>query len=263
MLIDWFTVIAQIINFLVLVWLLKRFLYKPILGAIDAREKRIVAQLADAAALKSEAQKQLDDFHRQSETFANQRDALLSQATTEAHAERQRLLEEVRKEADILRSRREEALKSEQRRLNGEIIRRTQQEVLAIAKKALSDLAGADLDERMSEVLIRRLHELNIQERTLIAEDLKSGGAVFVRSAFDLPQSQRATIEATIKQVFSAEAQVQFEIAPDLVGGIELCANGHKVDWNIADYLMSLEKSIGQFPEEATQESQEDHQHAS
>ena len=41
MLIDWFTVGAQALNFLILVWLMKRFLYKPILHAIDAREKRI------------------------------------------------------------------------------------------------------------------------------------------------------------------------------------------------------------------------------
>jgi F-type H+-transporting ATPase subunit b len=37
MLIDWFTVGAQVLNFLILVWLLKRFLYGPILDAIDAR----------------------------------------------------------------------------------------------------------------------------------------------------------------------------------------------------------------------------------
>ena len=46
MLIDWFTVAAQAVNFLILVWLLKRFLYKPVLAAIDEREKRIATQLA-------------------------------------------------------------------------------------------------------------------------------------------------------------------------------------------------------------------------
>ena len=55
MLIDWFTVGAQALNFLVLVWLLKRFLYKPILNAVDAREKRIAAELADADAKKAAA----------------------------------------------------------------------------------------------------------------------------------------------------------------------------------------------------------------
>ena len=53
--IDWFTVVAQAINFLILVWLLKRFLYKPILHAIDEREKGIAAQLAQAEAKKAEA----------------------------------------------------------------------------------------------------------------------------------------------------------------------------------------------------------------
>jgi hypothetical protein len=57
MLIDWFTVGAQALNFLILVWLMKRFLYKPILHAIDAREKRIAAELADADAKKAEAKR--------------------------------------------------------------------------------------------------------------------------------------------------------------------------------------------------------------
>ena len=79
MLIDWFTVGAQALNFLILVWLLKRFLYKPMLHAIDAREKRIAAELADAAAKKAEAQKERDEFQRKNEEFDQQRAALLEQ----------------------------------------------------------------------------------------------------------------------------------------------------------------------------------------
>ena len=67
--IDWFTVVAQAINFLILVWLLKRFLYKPILHAIDEREKGIAAQLAEAEAKKAEAQKERDDFQHKNEAF--------------------------------------------------------------------------------------------------------------------------------------------------------------------------------------------------
>ncbi|MEI8631780.1 hypothetical protein P4S72_06080 [Vibrio sp. PP-XX7] len=64
MLIDWFTVIAQVINFLILVWLLKRFLYRPILDAIDAREKRIADELADADEKRDEAVQQREEFHQ-------------------------------------------------------------------------------------------------------------------------------------------------------------------------------------------------------
>src|ERR1700733_11157535 len=102
--IDWFTVVAQAINFLILVWLLKRFLYKPILHAIDEREKGIAAQLAEAEAKKAEAQQERDDYQHKNETFDQERAALLTKATDEAKAERQRLLDEVRKETDALRA---------------------------------------------------------------------------------------------------------------------------------------------------------------
>ena len=82
MLIDWFTVGAQALNFLILVWLMKRFLYKPILQAIDAREKRIALSLADADAKKAEAQKERDEFEKKNEEFDQQRAALLSKAQT-------------------------------------------------------------------------------------------------------------------------------------------------------------------------------------
>ena len=113
MLIDWFTVLAQVVNFLILVWLLKRFLYRPILDAIDAREKRIAKELADADAKKAEAQKERDEFQHKNEEFDQQRAALLSKATDEAKAERQRLLDEARKAADALAAKRQEALRSE------------------------------------------------------------------------------------------------------------------------------------------------------
>src|ERR1700684_4177373 len=99
MLIDWFTVCAQALNFLILVWLMKRFLYKPILHAIDVREKRIAAELADADKKKTEAQKESDEYKKKNEEFDEQRAGLLSQATQDAQNERERLLSGARKAA--------------------------------------------------------------------------------------------------------------------------------------------------------------------
>src|SRR5580704_1141785 len=131
MLIDWFTVGAQALNFLILVWLLKRFLYKPILNAVDAREKRIAAELADADAKKSEAQKERDAFQHKNEELDQQRAALLSKAADEAKVERGRLLDDARKAADALAAKRQEALRSDADNLNQAIRHRTQKEVFA------------------------------------------------------------------------------------------------------------------------------------
>ena len=172
MLIDWFTVAAQALNFLILVWLMKRFLYKPILHAIDAREKRIAAELADADAKKAEARKERDEFQRKNEELDRQRAALLSQATDEARAERHRLIEEAQKAADAVSAKRQETLRNDAQNLNQAIRRRTQQEVFAIARKALADLATTSLEERLGEVFTRRLREMSAH---VDLEDLRLG----------------------------------------------------------------------------------------
>src|SRR5450759_1129264 len=172
MLIDWFTVLAQVVNFLILVWLLKRFLYRPILDAIDAREKRIAKELADADAKKAEARMERDEFQHKNEEFDRQRAALLSKATDEAKAERQRLLDEARKAADALSAKRQEALRNDANNLNQAISRRTQREVFAIARKALADLATTSLEERMGEVFTRRLREMDGKAKAGLAVHL-------------------------------------------------------------------------------------------
>jgi F-type H+-transporting ATPase subunit b len=251
MLIDWFTVGAQTLNFFILVWLMKRFLYKPILHAIEEREKRIATELANADIKKAEAQKESDEFKQKNEEFDQQRAALFSKATDEAKAERQRLLDEARKDAVVLRSKRQETLRNEEHNLHQAISRRTRQEVFAIARKALSDLATTSLEECLSEVFTRRLREMDGQAKAGLAATLKTASdPALVRSAFDLPTEQRATIQNAINETFLAEIHVRFETAPNLIGGIELSANGQKVAWSIADYLTSLDKGVDELLKE-------------
>ncbi len=248
MLIDWFTVAAQTLNFLILVWLMKRFLYQPILHAIDQREQRIADELADADAKKAEAQQTRDEFQNKNAVFDQQRAALLQQATEEAKAERLRLLDAARLAADALSAQRLETLQNDAHNLNLGISRRMQKEVFAIARKALAELADTRLEERLGAVFTRRLAEMDVQTRQGFAEALKTAAEpAVVRCAFDLPAEQRATIQNALNESFSAEINICFESAPDLISGIELSANGWKLAWSIADYIDSLENQVSEL----------------
>ena len=248
MLIDWFTVGAQALNFVILVWLMKRFLYKPILQAIDVREKRIATELANADAKQAEAKKERDEFQHKNDEFDQQRAALLSKATDEAKVERQRLIEEARKAAEALAAKRQETMRTDARNLNQAISRRAQQEVFAIARKALTDLATTSLEERMGEVFTRHLREMNSEAKEALGNALKTASdPALVRSTFDLPAKQRSEMQNALNETFSAEVRVRFETTPELVSGIELTTNGLKVGWSIADYLVSLEKGVGEL----------------
>ena len=248
MLIDWFTILAQVLNFLILVWLMKRFLYKPILRAIDAREKRIAAELVDADTKKAEALRERDEFKHKNEEFDQQRNELLSKATDEAQAERQRLLNEAREAAVALSIKRQEALRDEEHNLHQAISRRTQQEVFAITRKVLTDLAETSLEERIADVFVRRLRKIDGEEKAGLGEILKTASdPVVVRSTFDLPTENRTAIQNAINETFSADISVRFETAPELISGIELTTDGQKVAWSIADYLASLEQGVSEL----------------
>jgi F-type H+-transporting ATPase subunit b len=245
MLIDWFTVSAQALNFLILVWLMKRFLYKPILNAIDAREKLIATELADADAKKNDAKKERDEFMQKNEKFDQLRASLLSQAKDDAKAERQRLLDEAKQAADVLREKRQEALRTDAHNLNQSISKLAKQEVFSIVRKTLSDLATVSLEERIGEVFTRRLREMDDHSKETMGKALKiSSSEALIRSGFELPMNQRTAIQNALNETFLADISVKYETSPDLISGIELIADGQSLAWSIADYLSSLEKDV-------------------
>jgi len=245
MLIDWFTVIAQVINFLILVWLLKRFLYRPILNAIDAREKRIADKIADADAKEAEAQKQREVYQYKNEVFDQQRNTHMNEMMEAVKTERAQLLDTARQESEDLRGRLEQALRNEQHSLNEELSRRAREEVFAIARKTLSDLAGTSLEQRMTEIFLDRLRELNSAQIIELKSAFKtSTDALRVRTAFKLSAQQKADIETVIVEIFGKQKLFEFIVVPDLVSGIEINSDGRKIAWSIADYLGSLAKSV-------------------
>ena len=169
----------------------------------------------------------------------------MSKATDDAKAERDRLLGNARKAADALGAARREGLQTEARNLNQVIQRRVQQEVFAVARKALADLSSVGLEERMCEIFTRRLRAIDGKVKVKLADALKAAAEkAIVRSAFELSEPQRAAIQNALDETFSTQIQLSFEIAPDMVSGIELTAGGQKMAWSIGEYLASLENDI-------------------
>lgn len=244
--IDWFTVAAQALNFLVLVWLMKRFLYRPILDAIDAREKRIAGELATAATTMDEARAQRAEFQHKNELLDQERADLMKTAASEAAAEGQRLLKEARDAADSLAAKRRESLRKEIRGAEEALSRHAREEVFAIARKTLIDLASVSVEERIIEVFCTQLRDMDAGEKASFAEALRTASEpALIRSAFELTPDLRAAIQSALADTFAMDRSVRFETAPELVGGIELIVNGRKVAWSIAGYLASLEKVLG------------------
>jgi F-type H+-transporting ATPase subunit b len=237
-LIDWFTVCAQALNFLILVWLLKRYLYKPVLAAIDAREKKVAQTLADAATQEKKARLASDELRNRNEAFDHERDGLMRKAANEGAAERQRLIDSARQESQLLRVKLTQALGEERAELGRQLSLRTQAEVFALTRKALSELAGTSLEDRMVEVFIDRLRAL--PRPAAAALQAVQARVAVVRSAHDPSAVGRAKLEAAIHERFGVDFAVRFETVPEQVCGLALCVDGIKFAWSVADYLSTL-----------------------
>jgi F-type H+-transporting ATPase subunit b len=240
---DWFTVVAQIVNFLILIWLLKRFLYKPVLKAIDAREKRIADLLSEAEQNELQMQKQKDELSAKNAAFAKERETLLTKAKADAQQQKESLLVQAFQDVKAQRNKWLAALQKEQNKLVLDIHQRTQHAVFDIARKTLKDLSSIELEAQIIQVFIQHLNKLSETERR---QFLGHGtGELLLRSTQDLNDVSKDALKTAIEKVFPG-VRLRFELAPQLLSGIEMSSSGQKLSWNINDYLSSLEKSITQ-----------------
>ncbi len=248
MLIDWFTVGAQTLNFLILVWLMKRFLYQPVLKAIDARENRISDQIADASAKQAQADAEQAEFQGKNAAFEQQRADMLTKATSDAQAEAKRLMDAAVQAADALSAKRAAALSAETLQINQALADKAGLEVFAISKKLLSDLASQDLEAHIVGVFISRVQALSGNAKAALGDAFKAASdSAVVRSAFELTSAQCALIQNAFDEVFQAAIPLRFECAPGPVCGIALSIAGQKLEWSISQYLHELEADVAKL----------------
>jgi F-type H+-transporting ATPase subunit b len=128
-----------------------------------------------------------------------------------------------------------------------------QDQVFAITKKTLADLATVTLEERIGEVFTRRLREMNAKDKEEMGAALKSSPeASLLRSAFNLPDQQRAAIQNALNETFSAVIRVRYETDANAISGIELTAQGQKLSWSISSYLDSFDRSLAELTSQGT-----------
>lgn len=238
--IDWLTVIAQIVNFLVLVWLLKRFLYKPIVDAMARREARIASRLDEAVAREEAAEREAREFREKSEALEEARNEKLEEARAAASEEQRRLLGEARAEVDEQRERWLEEVRRERAELGNALRREVAVASIDVARRALSDLADARLEERVVAAFLDRLAESEDARR-----DLASGSDTGLRltSSFEFGDEARTRLE----EILGPSVDVEYERDESLICGVALSGRGTKLEWNVAAYAGDVESRIGEL----------------
>ena len=249
MLIDWFTVVAQIINFLILMMLLKRFLFVPIVAHMEERQEKIVRHLEEARAREAEAAAQRAHYQELETRLAEQQAARLRQAEEAAEQRRRELLELARAEVRDKRRAWIGALRREQDAFVHQMRKRCGTEIFRVSRRVLRDLADRELNDRAGEVFLTKLESLEAPERERLLRGAAEGGARLV-SPFPLAEPLQNRIAERLRELLGRETALGFRVDESRPLGVELHLGGVRLSWSAEDYLDGLETAAAALIEE-------------
>jgi F-type H+-transporting ATPase subunit b len=250
--IDWITVGAQLLNFLVLVWLLNMVLYRPVTRAMESRAAAIRDRFAEAERREAEASREAELCREERAAIEERRAGLLAGAQEEARALAHRLEHEARDEIGSRRDAWADQLRVEQARFVGELRHHVAGHVARVARRVLSDLAGAELEAAMADNFITRIRGLDgkvLADLCDAAGDAE--GEVSIASASVLKAQEKARLDEAVRETIHAEARITYLEDADLICGLRLRIGGQTLEWNVDDYLDALQDSTGQLLEAA------------
>ena len=256
--IDYFTIFAQIINFLILVFLLRHFLYRPVTKLMEEREQKMVSRLQDVEKKKNEAELELESSRKISQELSNKREEMISRAAQDAQILEADLMKKAREEVSASSVNWYRDLQAQEATLLGDLNRRAGIEICAISRRALQDLANEDLESQIINLFIKRLQNMDKSESEMILEFYKSiDQEITVRSSFAITEEMRRKIQEIVRNQTGIEAIMQYEIAPELICGVEMDSHGIRVSWSIAGYLNALQADLSEVLAQKMPDSQQ------
>jgi F-type H+-transporting ATPase subunit b len=238
---DWTTFILEIVNFLILVWLLKHFFYRPILDVVARRRAGIEKTLADARTTQTEALALKGRYERRETEWAKERENARAKLDEELSAERERAMAALRA---TLADEREKARVIDENRLAE--YRRTAEgraiaQGVAFCARLLARLATPALEAKLIDVTLEDLGKLPAdQVRALAAHAADGELRPTVTSAFPLAEDQRKAIGESLGASIGRRVDAVFNVNPELLAGLHISLGAWVLHANLRDELKFL-----------------------
>jgi F-type H+-transporting ATPase subunit b len=239
--VDWITVAAQVVNFLVLVWLLKRFLYRPVIDAMERREQRLAERSNETEERERVAEERREEYEEKARELEQQRYELIEHTKEDAEVERRRLLDAAREQVAEAREHWKNQTEKEREDFLKSLRSRSAEAIEAAMRKALTDLADTGLEEQVVHSFISRLGSLDRASRKALAS---ADGPVQVTTSFKLDGPARARLTRAIHDHLVDGIDVIYRTSAELGFGIELVLGGRRLGWSLADYLEQLANRV-------------------
>jgi F-type H+-transporting ATPase subunit b len=224
--IDWWTLLFQTINFLILVWLLQRFLYRPVLAVIDRRRKATDELVESAKRARDEVEAQRAGLEADREQIGRERDAMLAEARRDADEVRATMIADAREDVEKMMAEARGQLAREREDAVVELHRHARTLAVGLADHVLTTVADERLDDAFFDAAIASLEELPPDElaslRKAVAKSNAKASAIRLVTAKELEPEQKARYQAAVAKLLGGEAAVGYAVDSDLIAGVEI-----------------------------------------
>ncbi len=245
--IDWVTVAAQALNFLVLVWLLKHFLYGPITRAMQRREQRIQQRFDDAESKREEAQREADAYRDKQRKLDDEREDLLDESRQQAKQIAQELEQQARDEIAQKREEWKQQFEAERTQFLNDLKHRAAKHFYDLAQRALDDLAGQRLQDAMAARFVAQLDDLEAAQRKKARKAIdRSDGDIVISTGFELEPTNKSQLTKAVHDVLRTDRGVRYVHGEDLGLGLRLETDGYSLEWSLQGYFDALRENLEQ-----------------
>ena len=240
--ISWFEIIAQIINFFLILFILQKLLYKPVLKAMAQRQERIEKSQLEADAKMKDATALMAEYDEKMTNIQKEKREILEEARTQAQEKKESLIEDYKQEAESKRHVYLKEVEDEMESFTLHLRKNLGESAVKIASRILEAISSKELEGEVFNTFILDLKNLN--RNIPDAEDLKEEEHAQIRSFRPLSQYEKKTVEEVLKEQLKNVKEIRYETDAELVLGYELSLETYTLHTNIKNYLDEIEKDI-------------------
>jgi len=244
--IDLFTLAAQIINLIILLFLLRKFLYVPLLNAVETRQKLIADELQAAEDSRKNAQSIEKKYLRKLTGLEKEKQNILANVHAEAEKMSVNLNKEAEKQYKNAQEQWQKRLQAQQQSFEITLQKMIAEYFLRFSNKALREILGTDADDLALSRLINKIKSLSDEKKAKLLHPLQNKSNVLITTAHTLTAEKRNKIENFLHNELKIPVNVKFLYKQDaeLISGITLQADEELIDWSMQSYLQEFQQNM-------------------
>jgi F-type H+-transporting ATPase subunit b len=248
--INWFEIIAQMINFFILLFLLQKLFYKPVIKAMNDRQQRLMDNQKKSEEKMKKAAELIETYNQNLAELEKEKDRQLEMAKQQAQEKKEALIATYREEAEQKRSDYLKEVDEEQERFIHDLGAALGNNAVKIAEHILGSFSEEKLSEKVFDSFIKKVED--IDEDTL-KEDIESKDErIILISSEELSDEQKEILEKVLTKKLDTFKEISYEVEEELIQGYELKLETLTVHTNVRKYLEEAEKNIQQIIEKRT-----------